>query len=340
VRYSEPKESAVQLLRQVLALSGQHEASPNPLTFAVLYEHAAGKHARLSEAFVKLQGEHGRLGDAHMQALHREHIAEPTAADAQRIQQDIQRTMNTIAESAAKTGREAGAFGAELEGLSGALSGQGGAAALVQQVGQARERTLAMQDSVRSLQSQLLSSQAEIERLRADLLRSREEATLCPLSGVLNRRGFDAKLGAMLGEPPPRGSTHCLVMLDIDHFKRVNDTHGHLVGDRVLAGLGEVLRSLPAEPGMACARYGGEEFAILLPATNLNRAVKVAEAVRTRVGQMRLRSRQTQEVRLQITVSAGVAAWQPGDDARALVACADGALYRAKDAGRDCVSVS
>jgi diguanylate cyclase len=161
----------------------------------------------------------------------------------------------------------------------------------------------------------------------------------CALTGVLNRRGFDDQLQKMLATLPADGAEHCVVLIDIDHFKRVNDTYGHPVGDKVIAGLGEVLRMLPPEPGMSLARYGGEEFAILLPSSSRRRAVRVAEWVRSRVGRIGLRSKQTQEVRLNITVSAGVAAWKPGDEAQALLVAADGALYRAKAAGRDRVVV-
>jgi diguanylate cyclase len=144
----------------------------------------------------------------------------------------------------------------------------------------------------------------------------------------------------MLSVRPLKGSSHCLVMLDIDHFKRVNDTHGHPVGDRVLAGFGEVLRSVPVEPGMACARYGGEEFAILLPAVTVNKAAQVAENVCARTRAVRFRSRATNEVQLKVTVSAGVASWRPGDDAKSFLACADAALYRSKEGGRDRVTVA
>jgi diguanylate cyclase len=184
-----------------------------------------------------------------------------------------------------------------------------------------------------------LVPQRVVERLRSDLLRSREDALMCPLTGVLNRRGFDERLQAMLQQPPAPGQVHCLVLIDIDHFKRVNDELGHPVGDRVLQGLGTVLRSLPAEPGMACARYGGEEFAILLPHSQLPTAVRVAEAVRQRTHGIRLRHRGTQAVACTITVSAGVAAWKAGDEPGALLAGADEAMYRSKAQGRDRVSV-
>ena len=339
MRYDQTKDQSVALVKQVLATAGQHDAALNPLTFAVLYEHAAGINPALSQALQQTLQRSARLGDAAMLKLHQDHVADITAERAERIQGDMQRVMTVMSESAARTGEAAGAFGEQLAGLSGALA-QPDPGLLGTHLDAAREGTQAMRESVQALQTQVLASQREIEALRAEVLRTREEATLDPLTRVLNRRGFERELGAMLEQPPKTGSTHCLIMLDIDHFKRVNDTHGHPVGDRVLEGLGAVLRAVPREPGMACARYGGEEFAILLPSTTLSKAVQVAESVRSRTRGIRLRNRATQAVELTVTVSAGVAAWRPGDDAASLLSCADAALYRSKAAGRDRVMAS
>jgi diguanylate cyclase len=127
-------------------------------------------------------------------------------------------------------------------------------------------------------------------------------------------------------------------MLDIDHLKRVNDDHGHVVGDRVIQAVGEILRTAVARGGCAAARYGGEEFAILLPRTSLDQSEQVAEDVRLRTKAMKIRDRRTQDVLLTVTLSGGVAALQPGDDAAALVERADAALYRSKQTGRDRVT--
>ena len=340
MKYTETKEQSVILLRQALAQMNQHDVAFNPVTFAVFYQRVAASNARLSEAFERARHATPRLTDAVMQSLYGQHVADH--AETERIRSNMQRVMTSIAESAANTGRTAGAFDETLEGLSGALDQTPDAApdgaALSTQIQATRASTHAMRSSVQALQGQVAKSQREVEQLRQDLTRMRQEASLCPLTRVLNRRGFDERLGSMLKQPPPVGAAHCLVMLDIDHFKRVNDTHGHVVGDRVIAGLGEVLRSVPVEPGMACARYGGEEFAILLPATTLSKAVQVAESVRARARAMKLRNRETQEVLVSVTVSAGVAAWRPGDEPAALVSCADAALYRSKEGGRDRVT--
>jgi diguanylate cyclase len=248
--------------------------------------------------------------------------------------------MNDLSQTAVRTGDSASAFGERLGRLNSSLE-QADAPVLAAQMAETLASAAQMKSSVDALNQQVQTSHREIEALRAELDRTREEALQCPLTRVLNRKGFDARLQAMLepresAEPP--GS---LIMIDIDHFKRVNDEHGHLLGDRVLAALGEVLRqSVGALPAAAAARYGGEEFAILLPGGSMAEAVATAETVRASVKTMKIRQRSTDKVLSTITVSAGVSAVQPGDDASALIARADAALYRSKQGGRDRVTVA
>ena len=139
----------------------------------------------------------------------------------------------------------------------------------------------------------------------------------------------------MLKQSRPPNSSHCLVMLDIDRFKAVNDTYGHVMGDRVLQAVGEVLRAQVSDPAHAVARYGGEEFAILMPRTSLDAAAAMARSCRDRVRKLRIRDRRSQSVVMAVTISAGVAAAQEGYDATTLIGSADGALYAAKQSGRD-----
>ena len=120
-----------------------------------------------------------------------------------------------------------------------------------------------MKSSADALQREVAASQHEITRLRSDLDRARGEALLDPLTGLLNRKGFDQQIDSLLAVPPDTDQRHCLIMLDIDHFKKVNDAHGHLMGDRVIQGLGEILRHVVTGESQAAARYGGEEFAIV-----------------------------------------------------------------------------
>jgi len=193
-----------------------------------------------------------------------------------------------------------------------------------------------MQSAVHALAQVVQTSHLEINRLQGELIRVRDESVMDTLTQVLNRKGFDQKLAAMLATAPKPGRHHGLIMLDLDHFKQVNDTYGHVMGDRVLQAFGEVLRTcVRVQGGNSAARYGGEEFAVLMPDTSPQAALKMAEIIRLHTKAMKVRDRRTQSIVLTATLSGGVALQGPDDDALALVARADDALYQSKHAGRD-----
>jgi diguanylate cyclase (GGDEF)-like protein len=118
--------------------------------------------------------------------------------------------------------------------------------------------------------------------------------------------------------------------MDVDHFKKFNDSCGHLAGDRVLAGVADVLREVTREIDTA-SRYGGEEFVVVLPETDLDAAVEIAERIRGSLAARIFEGRR-------VTLSVGAAEFPThGEDAHTLIEAADAALYRAKDGGRNCV---
>ncbi len=337
MRYTESKERSAELLRLALAHMGRHDAAFNPMTFAVWYEYATGINARLTRALEECLSTEPRLGDATIARLYSDHVSAIDELAMQRASGELERVMSGIADSAARTGDKAGEFGAQLGGLTRALQ-TGEASVLEPMISRAVAGTADMQTSAQALQHQIIAGRLEIERLQSDLSRARDEALIDPLTRILNRKAFDQRMQAMLDHAPEAGRSHCLVMLDIDRFKTVNDTYGHVMGDRILQVVAEALRDSVIDPAHCVARYGGEEFAILLPQCTLDTALAVAEASRERVMGTKVRDRRSRDVVLVVTISAGVSAMQPGDDAPSLIARADGALYAAKQAGRNRVN--
>jgi diguanylate cyclase len=339
MEYTETRERSAELLRQVIAWMGQHEAPFNPVTYTVWYEYGAGVNAGLREALDRcLQTEH-RLSKTTIERLYREHIAGIDDKTMDRISRDFQQVMSNMAHQAERTGAHAGAFDQELSVLNSALLTQD-TVQMQARLQQALQRSQAMQSATAELQEQVQVSRREIDKLRADLDRAREEAYIDSLTRVLNRKGLDHRIQRLLqqGVSPPMGLS--LVMLDIDHFKRINDQHGHVVGDQVLAAMGEVLRRVVTAPDHVVARYGGEEFAILMPGSTAEVAGTLAEHVCRTTRAMKLRKRHAPEVVLTVTVSAGTAQWQAGESAEDWLARADAALYASKQAGRDRVTIS
>ncbi len=172
-------------------------------------------------------------------------------------------------------------------------------------------------------EEQLLHYQQELEHQNADLA---EQSLTDPLTGLANRRAFSRTLEQAITQAHALGSPLSVAIVDIDHFKSINDLHGHAEGDRVLQSLGAMLLSTEAARGRV-ARLGGEEFVRLLPERVLADAARESEYLREAVAAM--------PTGLPVTISIGVAALQPGEDASSLLARADQALYQAKREGRD-----
>jgi diguanylate cyclase (GGDEF)-like protein len=176
----------------------------------------------------------------------------------------------------------------------------------------------------------------ELDRLRREHAEAREQSRRDSLTASYNRRYLDERLVAMLADPASRGTAGISVALvDVDHFKQVNDTYGHQFGDRVLQRIVEVLAGALPQHAF-CARYGGEEFALVLPRHDLGAAVRVCETARHRIDRHPWREL---HAGLRVTVSAGVThSARPVTDPGGLMGTADTLLYAAKDSGRNAVA--
>ena len=188
-----------------------------------------------------------------------------------------------------------------------------------------REQERAQQDA---LNSELGEMKGQLQRAEADL-------QIDALTGVCSRRWLDEYLHSKL--PADEDDVLCLVMVDLDHFKSVNDTHGHDVGDEVLKALGRCLNEVVMRKTDFVARFGGEEFAVLLDASSLQGGLAVAERLRQAIEAMNI---DTAKGVIKVTASLGVAASSYGESARELFQRADGALYVAKRNGRNRVEAA
>lgn len=173
---------------------------------------------------------------------------------------------------------------------------------------------------------------ADITERRLAELRLEALAATDALTGLMNRRRFFQRLEAEVARAARFSRPLSVAMVDVDHFKRVNDTYGHATGDAVLRAVAQTLREALRAMD-AVGRVGGEEFAVLLPETGLEAAAGVLERIRQAVAGLEVMAADGRQVR--VTVSAGVAAWQAGEEAEAALRRADAALYAAKSAGRN-----
>jgi diguanylate cyclase len=184
------------------------------------------------------------------------------------------------------------------------------------------------------LESSLLTTTREIVQLRSALDAARAESLTDPLTGLANRKLFSETMRTRRREADELGYDLCLAIVDIDHFKRFNDTWGHQTGDQIIRFVSGTLTK-NALPDFLVCRYGGEEFAIIMPRQSLTLAFGILEESRRAIEGKRLLRRSSREEIGPVTVSIGVAAYRRGEATSKLVARADAALYHSKRNGRN-----
>jgi diguanylate cyclase len=185
-------------------------------------------------------------------------------------------------------------------------------------------------DQHEALSQKLTTTQQEINQLKDKLAASRQEALVDSLTGLLNRRGCDEKLQNL-----DHADTHSSLAIDIDHFKKINDTFGHFIGDKVIQRIAKTIQSHISEQDIA-VRFGGEEFVVIMANTPMAEAKRIAEKIRVSISKMKLKQRETNTYLPPISVSIGIAQNDNISEWTALFEQADSALYQAKNSGRNC----
>ena len=329
------KERSAEMLRQCLPLISSHGSDFSPSSYAIWYSYVGRDTPWLVAALDATRKSGGTLTEVQTEELHARLHQQNSVESMEETRRALSGLVNSLAASAAQAQESTASFGSELDVAAEAIARgdvTAAAAGLIEQV-------RAYSGTLKEVNGRLRSSQAEIEHLRGELRVMRQEARRDPLTGLTNRRAFDEALAAAMGEARRPGGVLTAAMLDLDHFKKINDTHGHLFGDQVLKAVAGLMRAKALE-GEAVARLGGEEFAFLLPGVPMAQALERMEALRKSIGAAQIRRASSNQTLGNVTVSCGLAELRPGDTGHSFVERADQALYRAKAGGRDRVECS
>src|SRR4051794_34516380 len=243
------------------------------------------------------------------------------AEDPKRAVERAAMAANRVADLAKDVATDVGDHAAKMKAISADLAGidrkSDGAHAAV---------TTAMDQMIAAnteLQHRLEQAEQKLAAQAVEIKTHESEARTDALTGLSNRRAFDDELKRRLGEWQRKGTPCTLVLMDIDFFKKFNDTHGHQVGDEVLRQFAKVVAKQSREMDVPC-RYGGEEFAVILPDTDALSACKVAERIRAAIEES---TTACEGKTLKVTCSLGVSQFLPDDDVPHLIRRADDALY-------------
>ena len=277
----------------------------------------------------------GTLSNADVDHIYETYISAQRFTD--RIDHVGSQVMDEIEQVMAMIGAAAGnasSYGKNLANVTQSLGIAADEPAVRSIVESLVQATKDMEKNNRTLEERLKASTKEVMQLQENLETVRTESLTDPLTSLANRKYFDDALARAIAEAQAKDEQLSLMMTDIDHFKRFNDSYGHLTGDQVLRLVAMAVKQNVKGQDTA-ARYGGEEFAIVLPNTVLYAATTVADHIRRTVMVKKLVKRSTGQSLGRVTISVGVATLRPGDTPQTLIERADTCLYAAKRNGRN-----
>jgi diguanylate cyclase len=307
---------------------------PYPQFYELLYTYATGVNASLNNRINAIFRSGTSPSTDLAETLYNEFLKSDANDRISSVSQRMHERIAAVHDAIDTAMTTAQTYSGSLEEASGDLSHEPSGETMRVLAARLLAETRRMQESNLELEQKLQASRDDITALQRDLDDVRRESMLDPLTKIANRKSFDEGLADAIGEAEKTGSPLSLILLDIDHFKSFNDTYGHQTGDQVLRLVAMTLKSNIKGKDLA-ARYGGEEFVAVLPYTDLQGAVIVAENVRKAIQAKELLKRSTNEKLGRITASFGVASFDARDTATTLIERADRCLYAAKHAGRN-----
>jgi diguanylate cyclase len=337
LQVSADAERTRQIADRAFALMTRYEIAPLPLYYEIWFAYAGNFKPELTRALEAWMRSQTSFTDHFANELYERHLTPgPTTEAVEDIGKRMQSELDQLGRAIQTAGRDASAYGNTLQGAAGLLGKDVNLTGLRGIVDNLVIATRHMQRRSKELEQQLEQSNRETQSLRQNIEQVRKASLTDALTGLANRKYFDERLAEALRESRRSDEPLSLLLADIDHFKKFNDSWGHQTGDQVLR---LVARSLSdnVKGRDTPVRYGGEEFAVILPNTSLDNAVRLADQIRKAVEGKSVVRRSTGEKLATITVSFGAALYRPEDTAESLIARADQCLYAAKHAGRNCV---
>jgi len=334
--YTEEVQQATENLRLALPLLSKHKSPINPVNYAVWYEYVSGENLALSNAIDALLIDNKIINTETSQSLYEKHVLMDMPDRLENTHNGLKlvvdNTLSDINNVESTTNQCLSGFTdsqMDLENCNNIND-------LKILIGNILTNTEKMFETSNDLKQSLEQSSQEIAQLKQDLEAVKEAAQTDALTGLLNRGALNNELNTLC---EGTSTDSALILFDLDHFKNINDSYGHLLGDKVIQFFAALLTKHSGEHCLS-ARYGGEEMALLLLNTSQQKAFDIADTIRINFANSRLKKRGSDESIGQVTVSAGISMKNKSDTPSELIERADKALYQSKEKGRNQINVA
>lgn len=323
------------LYDKIGSLLFENSLEPTPENFDVCHRYLTANDGELNSQ-VDRALKSGGLTAVSVASIIAQRSVEMSAEDLGQMASGAQAQLNTILTLLHRSSEDVRSYGESLEENRAALEDP---ETTVRTVDDLITLTKAMIEKSREVEEKLRVSSEEITQLRDNLDEARKQADTDPLTGLPNRGSMDRQLREAIENARANKTPLSIAICDIDKFKSVNDTHGHLVGDEVIKFVASSLAKKDSDR-LFVARFGGEEFVMLFDGVTPEAAAMELNEVRERVGKLELKITSTGAKLGKITFSAGIAALDGRANGSAILKAADTALYRAKNEGRNRIYIA
>lgn len=321
----------------------KHGVLPMPENYSIWFEYHRGTTPKLNAKIDKMLEKKQSFDLDVSRELYSSYILNQVSADSvanasnkvQKIMESVFEMIDGTVSGSMDYNEDLDNFALDLEQIN-----EDGGMDISGLVSQIVTKTKALKKEGESLNEKLISSQKEVGQLKNSLEEVSLQVSMDALTGIANRKAFDDSIEMHLKDAKENKKNLCLLMLDVDHFKKFNDTYGHLMGDQVLRIVASAMKSVIRGKDFG-ARYGGEEFVVILPDTPLQGGKIVAENIRKAIASRELKRKDTGESYGKVTVSIGISVYNPTfDNVESMIERADKGLYLSKEKGRNMVSVA
>lgn len=333
MNYSDSIEQSGEYLRLALDHMGRHRIPVDPANYSVWYEYVSGKNFQIKLILDDALMKPDTVTPEFSRSLYEKYIASEHKIIINKIRKELRKVLESLLNHVIDAGGEMTRFGTMIQAYSQKLKSDLDAESVRVIVEDILSETEVIKHSGLILKERIISSTREIESLRKDLDRVREEAWTDMLTGLKNRRYLASLFEKESSQAIQTGKAFSLIMIDIDHFKRINDNFGHIMGDQVLKTAAGMIRDC-VKGRDTVIRFGGEEFVVILPDTPLKGSVVLAEQICMYFKNMNWKRKDTGETLGRICVSIGVSQYRTGEHLEQILERADGALYLSKTTGR------
>lgn len=337
ININDAPEKAKRIFSKLVEDFEEQNINPTPLNYYVWYQYLKGENPKFRQEMDAIINDPFGYNDRAGKRLYEEYLMEDSEATSE-FDRAFRRLVNLMIKKMNVWSDKLEQHTKELDDCATSLSNPNIDSAEIKRITHTMISTAhSMNESSRAFQQEMFMSSEEVKQLRNELLEAQAAALTDELTEVGNRKAFNNALEEKILDSLDNPQSLCLILSDIDHFKKFNDNYGHLIGDSVLRYYANIMKKLQGEHETIC-RYGGEEFAILLTHSSLEEAKAHAEEIRAAIEAAVLKRKNSSEPLSKITASFGIAHYHGEDDTNdAFIGRADKALYQAKEAGRNCV---